>query len=124
MRKRKPALGDEQAMAFVRVGDFPTAAMADTGTKRSIVDRLIAERAGAKPLGKTGTMNIAGHRLRGELMRVRIHVPRSGCAASVDAFVPFTNQPFRKGLILGMDFMQKAKLVIDAATGEVYCPRR
>jgi len=121
---RKILLGDQQAMAFVRVGGHPQAAMADTGTQRSIMDRSIAERAGAEPTGRTGQMSIAGHKLRGELMRVSITVPNSPCNAEVEAFVPNAGQPFRKGLILGMDFLQKAKMRIDAETGEAYCPRK
>ena len=118
-------LGDQQAMAFVRVGpnDVPQAAMADTGTQRSIVGHEIAKVAAAIPTGKTGTMNIAGHKLRGQIMRITISVPNTRCRATVDAFVPNPGQAFRKGFILGMDFLQKAKMRIDAETGEAYCPR-
>lgn len=118
------SLGDQQAMAYVRVGNMPTAGMADTGSRRSVMDRGIAEAGGAVATGRRGTLNIAGHKLRGDLMRVSISVPHTSCRTSVEAFVPDAGQPFRKGLILGMDFLQKAKMRIDAETGEAYCPVR
>ncbi len=123
MKHHKVMLGDQQAMAYVRVGGIPQAAMADTGTRRSIIDSEIAAHGGAKPTGRTGTMHIAGHKLQGALMRIKIEVPNTRCAAEVEAFVPNKGQPFKKGFILGMDFMQKAKMRIDAETGEAYCPR-
>jgi hypothetical protein len=122
-KKRGCGLGDPQAMAFVRVGDLPAAAMADSGTRVTVMSREIAERGGARPTGRRGKMNIAGHRLVGELHRVTISSSDSPtCRATVDAFVPDAGQVFRKGLILGMDFMQPAKMIVDAATGEAYCP--
>jgi len=122
---KQKQLGDQQAMAYVRVGpdDVPQAAMADTGTKRSIVSREIAMAAKATPTGRTGVMHIAGQRLEGQLMRMTISVINTKCRATVDAFVPNQGQMFRKGFILGMDFLQKAKMRIDAETGEAYCPR-
>jgi hypothetical protein len=121
---RRINLGDQQAMAYVRVGvdEQPYPAMADTGSKRSILDPELASRTGAVRLGRTGVMNIAGHKLRGELMRVKITTQGAGCHATIDAFVPNRGQPFRKGFILGMDFLQAAKMRIDAETGEAYCP--
>jgi len=82
-------------MAYVRIGDHVTAGMADTGSKRTIMDRVLARNGDAVALAKTGTMNIAGHALRGRLMRVTIqdmHEPT--CMATVDAFVPDAGQPF------------------------------
>lgn len=122
-QRSRRGFGDPQAMAFIRVGDAPQAAMADSGTKVTIMDRAIAERAGAIPTGRRGKMNIAGHKLVGELHRVTISAAgQPKCRATVDAFVPDAGQIFRKGLILGMDFMQPAKMIIDASTGEAYCP--
>lgn len=121
MKKHKQ-LGDQQAMAYVRIGNTPFPAMADTGTQRSIMSVEIAQIGHAEDTGRRGRMNIASHQLRGKLMRVRIDVPKSTCGATVDAFVPDEGQPFRKGLILGMDFLQAAKMRIDAETGEAYCP--
>jgi hypothetical protein len=118
----RATLGDQQAMAYVRIGGVPMAAMADTGTQRSIMAVEIARVGRAAPTGRRGTMYIAGHRLRGAIMRVRITVPRTTCAATVAAFVPDKGQPFRKGLILGMDFLQAARMHINAETGEAYCP--
>jgi len=108
-------------MAFVRVGGVPSAGLADTSSKRTIIDAQLAAQAGAVDTGKTGVMNIAGHKLRGRIMRVAIVVPRSTCGAFVDAFVPNEGQPFRKGLLLGTDFLQPAKMLIDTETGEAYC---
>jgi predicted aspartyl protease len=98
--------------------------MADTGAKRTIIDLELATRAGAVPTNRPGTMHIAGHTLQGQLMRITISVPNSSCTATVKAFVPNAGQPFRKGLILGMDFLQAARMRIDAETGEVYCPEQ
>lgn len=122
-RKRRE-LNDQQAMAYVRIGNIPTAAMADTGTRRSIIDPEIAQAANAKPTGRTGVMHIAGHKLTGRIMRVAIRTREPACSAVVDAFVPNPGQHFRKGVMLGMDFLQKAKMRIDGETGEVYCPIR
>lgn len=119
-------LGDQQAMAFVRVGGIPTAAMADTGTKTSIIDfNFMRQGVISTPLNKTGTMNIAGRKLKGTLHQIEIqllHAPKS-CKTLVEAFVPDKGQTFRKGIIVGMDFLQGAKLRVDGETGEVYCPR-
>jgi predicted aspartyl protease len=123
-RKRRSlaGFGDMQAMAFVRVGDYPTAGMADTGTSRTVIDAELASRAGAEYTNRKGKMNIAGHALRGRIAKVRIRASATTCEAVVEAFVPDAGQPFRKGLILGMDFLQAAKMRIDAETGEAYCP--
>lgn len=117
-------LGDYPAMAYVRVGGYPTGAMADTGTKRTVIDRVLAERANAIPLHRTGRLNIAGTQLQGELMRVRIEAIDGPCAGTVDAFVPLPGQVFRKGILLGMDFFQASGMNIDGASGEAFCPTR
>jgi hypothetical protein len=120
--KRTRGLGDQQAMAYVRVDGAPTAGMADTGTRRSVVDRRLAAKG--TPVGAPGTYLIEGRRLRGHRVRVDIElIDAPSCKATVDAFVPDADADFRKGLVLGMDFLQGAGLRIDAETGEVYCPR-
>lgn len=124
-RRQQKQLGDAQAMAYVRAGNFATAALADTGSPRTIVGAEIAQQAGAVTTGKRGRMNIAGQRLKGELKRMKIETLDEGkCAAEIVVFVPDVGQKFRKGLILGMDFMQKTKMIVDAETGEAFCPPR
>lgn len=123
-RVRSRGLGDCPAMAFVRLGGrFPTGAMADTGSRRSIVDREAAVAAGAAPTGRTRTMIIGGKKMRGELMRLAISAIGGGsCQATIDVFVPSTGRVFRKGVLLGMDFFQASGMRIDGLTGEAYCP--
>ena len=124
-KHRTPELEEMQAMAYVRIGGYPTAAMADTGSPQSVVGREIADRACGKPTGgPSAHMNIAGHRLTGTIVEFEVEMIECPGRATVKAFVPNQGQKFAKGVLLGMDFLQPAGLHIDAATGEVYCPEQ
>ena len=113
--------GEMQAVAYVRIGGYATAGMADTGSPRSVIAREIAAQAQTEATGRRGRMNIAGHRLSGDIVRVNIEMIDCPAKATVDALVPDKGQRFPKGLLLGMDFLQGAGLRIDATTGEAYC---
>ena len=119
-RSGQLSLGDYPAMAYVRIGPNQTGAMVDTGSKRTVVDRWLAERAGAVALPRTGTLLIAGEKVRGRLHQVRIAALDGPCAATVEALVPDEGQAFRKGVLLGMDFFQASGMVIDGLRGEAY----
>jgi len=124
-KRRTSELGEMQAVAYVRIGGYPTAAMANTGSPRSVVGREIAERACGKPTGgPPAHMNIAGHRLTGTIVEFEVEMIECPGRATVKAFVPDAGQKFAKGVLLGMDFLQPAGLHIDAATGEAYCPEK
>jgi len=110
-----------QTMALVRLGAYPTAGMVDTGVKRTIIDRELAERAHAQPINRNTTMRTAGRVLRGRLVRINISVVHGPCGATVEALVPDEGEPFRKGLVLGLDFLRAAGVRIDTETGEVCC---
>lgn len=124
-KRHAPELGEMQAVAYVRIGGYPTAAMADTGSPRSVVGREIAERACGKPTNlPPAHMNIAGHRLTGTIVEFEVEMIECPGRATVKAFVPDKGQKFAKGVLLGMDFLQPAGLHIDAVTGEAYCPEK
>jgi len=122
MANAKRPFGEMQAVAYVRIGGYATAGMADTGSPRSVIAREIAEHARTERTGKRGRMNIAGHRLSGDIVRVDIVMIDCPAQATVEALVPDAGQRFPKGILLGMDFLQGAGLRIDATTGEAYCP--
>lgn len=113
-------LGDPVAMMLLRIGGKNIPALADTGSQRSILDAAVAKDVNAIPINKRIKLNIAGDKLEGQLMEVTMESILGGCKARVEAFVP--DRPFSKGAIIGMDFLQKAKMIIHAEDGTVICP--
>ena len=122
MSKRDSTLGHYPAATVVRVGGVLTAAVADTGSKLTIIDPRLAVDMVFESTKRTGHMAIGGKRMRGRVVRVAIEAVDSPCKATVDAFVPNPGEDFTRGVLLGMEFLQKAKLRVDGETGTVYCP--
>ena len=109
--KRGPsrnALGDYPVMAFVRVGALPDpqTGVIDTFTRYSVLPRELAERSGAKPTGKTGTLNIMRRAVHGRLVRVNMAALNGRCRGETTALVPDEDANWNKGLLLGGEFLQ------------------
>lgn len=122
MTKRDEGFGHFPAATVVRIGGVLTSAVADTGTRITIIDPRLAAGMDLTPTTKTGRMSVAGTRMKGRIVKAEIEMAGGSCSARVDAFVPDPDEDFTRGVLLGMEFLQKAKLRVDGETGTVYCP--
>jgi hypothetical protein len=118
-------LGDYPVTGYVRIGSLtlPSTGFVDTGTKYSVLPQDLADAAGATPTGKTGTFNILKRSLRGELRRVRMSSLDGKCGGETTAFVPLPTEDWKKGVLLGAEFLQDTGMHVNDQ-GEAYCPVR
>ena len=109
----------------MKVGGYLTAAMVDDECQVSVADREMASRFSVTHLGTKQQTKMGRRTVGGDVMRVTVApVDIDGHEfAEIDIFVPENDMAFRKGIVLGADFLDAAGLRIDAETGETYCPR-
>lgn len=121
--KRRTHLGDYPVMGYVRLGTLqaPVSGLVDTGTKYSILPRDLAERAGSRPLGRTGKINILKRTLHGEIHRVHVTDLEGGCRGDTTVFVPDASADWKRGVLFGAEFLQDTGMHVNDK-GEAYCP--
>ena len=123
MKRKRTQLGDYPVMGYVRLGNLPTpvSGLVDTGTKYSILPRDLAEKAGSRPTGRTGKVNILRRSLHGEMHRVHVTDLAGGCHGDTTVFVPDARADWKRGVLFGAEFLQDTGMHVNAK-GEAYCP--
>jgi predicted aspartyl protease len=93
-------------------------ALLDSGASISVVSKSIADKIGMKDYGLSDGEDIQGHNVEGIISVARVGIAGGWIASD---FVILPNVP--DGVILGVDFIQKADLKIDWKNEKVTIPK-
>lgn len=121
----KTRLGDYPVIGYIKVGrlDVPQTGVVDTFTRYSVLPADVATAAGAKPTGRAGTLKMLKRQIHGRLVRVRMESLDGNCGGETTALVPDAGQDWKRGVVLGGEFLQDTGMHVNAH-GEAYCPVR
>ena len=107
-KRRGGVLSDYPVTAFLMIGKLtvPQTGVVDTFTRYSVLPRELAKKAGVKPTGKAGTLNVMRRSIHGDLVRVVMSALDGSCRGETTARVPDEGENWNKGLLLGGEFLQ------------------